>query len=102
MDIEEYIEIIVDNGRVEDMEKLSTYVSELEWKINFYKNALKRANDYKVKYEKLRKKNHIYKIEIKRLCRKLTRLYKYFYDWYYIDFGRVDESKRYVNYLKKL
>lgn len=45
---------------------------------------------------------HTYKIELGRCRRKLTRIYKYFYDWYYTDFGRADEAARYIKYLKGL
>ena len=45
---------------------------------------------------------HTYKIEMNRCRRKLTRLYKYIYYCYYIDFGRKDEAARYIKYLKGL
>jgi len=63
----------------EDIKKLALYVCELERKSNFYekgyKKVLKLNDELNIKIRRLRKINHIYKVEMNRCVRKLSRIY---------------------------
>lgn len=44
---------------------------------------------------------HVYKVELGRCRRKLTRIYKRLFNHFYCDFGDVEGAKSYVDYWRK-
>ena len=82
-------------------EELIRYIRDMEKEIyrltndrNYYKNICKNA----IKYKSL---VHVYKVELGRCRRKLTRIYKRLFNHFYCDFGDVEGAKSYVDYWRK-
>lgn len=82
-------------------EELINYIRNMEKEIyrltndrNYYRTLCKKAKHYYTM-------QHVYKIELGRCRRKLTRIYKRLFDYHYCDFGDVERAKSYAEEWRK-
>lgn len=93
----------------EDIRKLNEYVIQLEMEKTgykaFYRKVLQKNELLKRRNEKLHTKCHVYKVELKRCQRKLTRMYKELYNIAFINYAYCKSNvkpKEVIDILKKL
>lgn len=102
-----YFEQLDDEGSYykisdEELSKFIVSVRAMEDEIRLIKNRhnyLMKINEQRLKHYYTMQ--HVYKVELGRCRRKLTRIYKRLFDYHYCDFGDVKRAKKYVEEWRK-